>query len=547
MYEALYRKWRPKIFDDVISQETVTTTLKNQIISGHTAHAYMFTGPRGTGKTTCARILAKALNCLDPQNGNPCGKCEICRNYERLSDIVEIDAASNNGVDSIREIRDGLMYSPEKCKFRVYIIDEVHMLSPAAFNAFLKSIEEPPPYVKFIFATTEINKVPATILSRCQRFDFHRVKTSDITARIEYIASNEDFTITKEAADMIAVISDGGMRDALSLLDLCAAISNNIDEKTVSEGSGVADKKYIAELVKGIVSGDISLSLKTVNEVYENSMDIYNLSCELVDAFRNIMLVKLPVPQTEAVTCSKSELDSLSEAALSADLNEILLCLDYFQKTVSEVKKASNKRAEFEMRLIDFSISESNKISKDSKIENQIDDRFKALERKFTDFVKSNPGTQQNNKASSSFAPAVPPPEKVDFRSLKKADFKRFNAWNEVLDRLSANYPDIQGALSGSIAYSNKNVLLIIAKNPFFLTLFHKRENAEKLRSVIYDVTGISYNIRAKCDNNVDSAREIEHDPENSGVGANKKLNQFLENAKHDGIKTVITSDDNSD
>ena len=221
MYKALYRKWRPLTFDDVISQQHITDTLKNQIKNDKTAHAYLFTGSRGTGKTTCARILAKAVNCPNMKDGSPCLECDICRDADEgaLTDIIEIDAASNNGVGDIRDLRDGAIYSPERCRYKVYIIDEVHMLSIQAFNALLKIMEEPPEYVKFILATTEIQKVPATITSRCQRYDFRRIKQKDIAARLLYIASQEEIDLTEDGADMIAKIADGGMRDAVSLLD----------------------------------------------------------------------------------------------------------------------------------------------------------------------------------------------------------------------------------------------------------------------------------------------------------------------------------------
>ena len=221
MYKALYRKWRPLTFDDVISQQQTTETLKNQITSEKTAHAYLFTGSRGTGKTTCARILAKAVNCRSMKDGNPCLECDICRDADTgaLTDIIEIDAASNNGVDDIRDLRDGAVYMPERGKYKVYIIDEVHMLSPSAFNALLKIMEEPPAYVKFILATTEIHKVPATIASRCQRYDFRRIKPDDIASRLTYIAQQENIDLTPDGAALIARLADGGMRDAVSLLD----------------------------------------------------------------------------------------------------------------------------------------------------------------------------------------------------------------------------------------------------------------------------------------------------------------------------------------
>ena len=241
IYKALYRKWRPLSFDDVISQPHITTTLKNQIKSGRTAHAYLFTGSRGTGKTTCARIFAKAVNCLDESDGNPCLECSVCHDADNfaLSDIIEIDAASNNGVDDIRGLRDGAAYTPERCRYKVYIIDEVHMLTPNAFNALLKIMEEPPEYVKFILATTEVHKVPATISSRCQRFDFRRILPDDITKRLLYIADQENISLDEKAARFIAKLSDGGMRDALSLLDQCAAFSSNIDSDTFSAAAGI--------------------------------------------------------------------------------------------------------------------------------------------------------------------------------------------------------------------------------------------------------------------------------------------------------------------
>ena len=225
IYLALYRKYRPKTFEDVVSQPHITTTLKNEIMTGKTAHAYLFTGSRGTGKTTCAKILSMAVNCE-----NPCMECETCRNIDQGAtlDVVEIDAASNNGVDDVRQLREEAVYSPSQCKYRVYIIDEAHMLSAGAFNALLKIMEEPPPHVKFILATTEVHKVPVTILSRCQRFDFRRIRTEDIEARLLWIAGKEPFTLSPDAAALIAKLADGGMRDALALLDQCASFSSDI-------------------------------------------------------------------------------------------------------------------------------------------------------------------------------------------------------------------------------------------------------------------------------------------------------------------------------
>ena len=263
MYKALYRKWRPLTFDDVISQEYTTEALKNQIISGKTAHAYLFTGSRGTGKTTCARILAKAVNCRNMKDGNPCLECDICRDADSgaLTDIVEIDAASNNGVDNIRDLRDAAVYTPERGAYKIYIIDEVHMLSQGAFNALLKIMEEPPPYVKFILATTEIHKVPATIVSRCQRYDFRRIKAEDIAKRISYIAQQEELNLTEDGAAMIAKLADGGMRDAVSLLDQCSVCAEVINAEAVSTAAGIAGRDYLYDMLEAISDSDAPKAL----------------------------------------------------------------------------------------------------------------------------------------------------------------------------------------------------------------------------------------------------------------------------------------------
>ena len=237
MYQVLYRKWRPETFADVVGQPHVTVTLKNELKSGRINHAYLFTGSRGTGKTTCAKILAKAVNCLDLQDGNPCGKCENCIDFQEgnLLDVVEMDAASNRGIDDIRELIEESSFSPSKGKYRVYIIDEVHMLTDAAFNALLKTLEEPPAHVIFILATTEVHMLPQTILSRCQRFDFHRISPEDITKRLKYVAEQENVTITDDACHLTAVIADGAMRDSLSIMDRCIGISKNIDAEVVRQ------------------------------------------------------------------------------------------------------------------------------------------------------------------------------------------------------------------------------------------------------------------------------------------------------------------------
>ena len=263
MYRALYRKWRPQRFEDVVAQRGIVTALRNQIATGRVGHAYLFTGVRGTGKTTCAKIFAKAVNCLHPQNGDPCGECEICRGIDNGSilDVVEMDAASNNGVDDIRDLRDETAYTPSACHYKVYIIDEVHMLSTAAFNALLKTLEEPPAHVIFILATTEIQKVPATILSRCQRYDFTRIGPEDIAQRVEYIAGQEGLELSGEGAELISRLADGAMRDALSILDTCAGVTAKIDADVVRRMAGVTDRGYLFHISDALEAQDAAAAL----------------------------------------------------------------------------------------------------------------------------------------------------------------------------------------------------------------------------------------------------------------------------------------------
>ncbi|MEG2769595.1 MAG: DNA polymerase III subunit gamma/tau, partial [Oscillospiraceae bacterium] len=275
MYRALYRKYRPLTFDDVIGQNDIVTALTSQVANQKTGHAYIFTGTRGTGKTTCAKIFAKAINCTDTKNGNPCGECAICKGVENgsLVDVVEIDAASNNGVDSIRDLREETAYTPSVAKYKVYIIDEVHMLSTAAFNALLKIMEEPPAHIVFILATTEIHKVPATILSRCQRYDFMRISPTEINARLCHVATEENIELTREAANLISRLADGAMRDALSILDTCSSTGGVIDEIMVQKMAGVTDKSYLFKLSDAIAKRDAAAAICLLADIRTGCSD----------------------------------------------------------------------------------------------------------------------------------------------------------------------------------------------------------------------------------------------------------------------------------
>ena len=352
-YQALYRKYRPQTFSDVIGQEHITLTLKNELAQGKTVHAYLFTGTRGTGKTSCAKILARAVNCINNKKGDPCLECEACLSIENgeNTDIVEIDAASNNGVDSIRELRELLNFTPTASKYRVYIIDEVHMLSIGAFNALLKTLEEPPEHVIFILATTEVHKLPATILSRCQRFDFRRIDNEKICERIQYIASNEGLTVTDAAATLIATAADGGMRDALSILDLCASSSKQIDEATVESVCAMAGNEYLLEMADCIKNHDTEKALLLIDSLHNTSVDMLRLLSELINHYRDLMIIKTVKDKSRPIVCSSNKLVSLEAQAKDYDIKDIMYCISQLQASFAAMQNG-NRRCELEMAII---------------------------------------------------------------------------------------------------------------------------------------------------------------------------------------------------
>lgn len=354
LYLALYRKYRPRTFDDVISQEHITTTLKNQVASGTAAHAYLFTGSRGTGKTSCAKIMAMAVNCLNPQNGNPCLECERCREIlsGEATDIVEMDAASNNGVDDVRQLRDEVAYTPVSCKYRVYIIDEVHMLSPAAFNALLKTLEEPPPHVKFILATTELHKVPATISSRCQRFEFRRVDPAESTKRLMYVAEKENVQLDEDAAELISRLSDGGMRDALSILDRCVSADEHITAQIVRDCAGVADNKHLYAFSEMVANKDVAGCIRLLGELHKNSKDLALVIDELSEHYRDLMLYKVAPEDTDLLSALPDDYAKVARTAGLYDLENLLRCLTLLQQCADNIGKTKQRKTLAEMCLV---------------------------------------------------------------------------------------------------------------------------------------------------------------------------------------------------
>ena len=358
MYRALYRKWRPQRFEDVVGQRAIVTALKNQITANRVGHAYLFTGVRGTGKTTCAKIFAKAVNCLHPVNGDPCGECEICKGIDNGSilDVVEMDAASNNGVDDIRDLRDETAYTPSACKYKVYIIDEVHMLSTAAFNALLKTLEEPPAHVIFILATTEIQKVPATILSRCQRYDFTRIGPEDIARRVEYIAGEEKLELSPDGAELIARLADGALRDALSILDTCAGVTAKIDADVVRRMAGVTDRSYLFRISDALEAQDGVTALAQLAQLRQQSVDVKRLTEELIAHYRALMLAALPGGQSLLSGVSPEEEALYLEKGPQLGQREAIRAIRALGSALEHMTRGSDQRIELELAL--FGLSE---------------------------------------------------------------------------------------------------------------------------------------------------------------------------------------------
>ena len=356
-YQALYRKYRPQTFDDVSGQLAVTQTLKTQLSSGRMSHAYLFTGSRGTGKTSCAKILAKAVNCLNRQDGNPCNCCSACRSIDAGScmDVLEIDAASNNGVDNVRDLRDDAIYTPSEVKMRVYIIDEVHMLSISAFNALLKIIEEPPEHLLFILATTELHKVPATILSRCQRFSFRRISQEDIAARLQYVAYQENIDLDDSAARVLARLADGGMRDGLSLLDQCAsATTGELTAERVYACLGIAGEQRCGELMGYIAAHDTKKALELFNRLYTEGKDLSAMLDEMACLTRDLLVMKTAsgagITMLSGVA-SDSEVLNLTKQ-LSA--GELVRMMNLIQSTMSGFTRSSSRRMDAELCLMEL-------------------------------------------------------------------------------------------------------------------------------------------------------------------------------------------------
>ncbi len=493
-YQALYRKYRPATFSDVVGQEHITETLKNELAEGKTVHAYLFTGTRGTGKTSCAKILAKAVNCLSKEDGDPCLKCESCEaiNNGENTDIVEIDAASNNGVDNIRELRDLLTFAPSSSKYRVFIIDEVHMLSLGAFNALLKTLEEPPEHVIFILATTEVHKLPATILSRCQRFDFRRIDSEKISQRIQYIAEKEGLSVTEDAATLIASAADGGMRDALSILDLCASSSKDIDEATVESVCAMAGNEYLLEMADAIKNHNTEEALLLIDRLHNSSVDMLRLLSELTSHYRDLMIVKTVKGSKKPIVCSAARMKGLENQAAEYDIKDIMFSLNILQSSFASMQ-TGNRRGVLEMAVIKMC---SPNLSSDITA---LERRISALEKGGVKIVETTPEKPLPIEEATEEIP-IPEDDSAPVALEEKPSEDGITAvskWNEILGILTTDCPLIAGVLKGSKAYIKGDYLLIDAPNSQFRSMINNPSATYKdsIRKAALTVLGKTYKL----------------------------------------------------
>ena len=491
MHQALYRKYRPQTFSDVCGQEHISNTLKTQVSENRFTHAYLFTGSRGTGKTSSAKILAKAVNCLDLQNGDPCNECENCKGIDNgeILDVVEIDAASNNGVDDIRNLREQVEYMPSKAKFRVYIIDEVHMLSKSAFNALLKTLEEPPAHVIFILATTEVWSIPATILSRCQRYDFNRISAEIIANRVKFVCEQEGFKIEDTAATLISKLCDGGMRDALSLLDLCAGTDTNITESLVAECAGLIGKDHLFKMVDIIESGDARAVVELIDELYNASCDMERLMNELTAHYRDLLVAKTAKNPERLITGTKEDIERICAQATNLKFENILYCSKKFAECLESMKKGVSKRVAVETTLIRLCTKELD-LSDEAVLK-----RISDLEEKVNNLAFSGVKEEAQKVQKKEKAPQKPKKEPVHKNTTTERVVK-FTKWAEVMELIKPESNMLYNVLVGSSAYVKGQYLLIDASNPLFAeTLRNNEQHRNVIRNIVFKVSGERYRL----------------------------------------------------
>ena len=567
VYQVLYRKWRPQSFKDVSGQPQVTVTLQNELKSGRINHAYLFTGSRGTGKTTCAKILAKAVNCLDLHDGDPCGQCENCKGIDdgSILDVVEMDAASNRGIADIKAVIDEAQFRPARAKYRVYIIDEVHMLTTEAFNALLKTLEEPPEHVIFILATTEVHKLPSTILSRCQRFDFHRISPKDISARLRFVAQQENAEIDDEAARLIAAIADGGMRDALSLMDRCLTSGSHITTNTVRSAAGLVRKDYLFELAAACINKNPEKALNIISDLHGESKDMARLCDELLDHFRSLMLIKSTSRARDMLVMSEDEFETALTQSDYLTLGEIVYIMDILQNTFQRMGKGNSNKTELEMAIVKLTAPELEGTNE------ALTARVCALEKALKKGITLSPApTLEQPKTPESTIPEPPVtesaepvqtvtevtttpdedkpteeptskmPETPAEKPAQKAaapvtrseinldelyeNAKPFRRWPEVVENIMQYSKAIGSAFSNSKAYESGNYLLIDADSEIAFRLLREGSQRANIKSAIQEVTGKMYSLGPY---KKPEKKEVRNDP----------LAELTEKLRESGIK----------
>lgn len=491
-YTALYRKFRPTVFEDVKGQEHIVTTLKNQIKSGRTSHAYLFCGTRGTGKTTIAKIFAKAVNCENPTDGSPCGECAICRSIAAGAsmNVIEIDAASNNGVDSIRQIVDEVNYSPAEGKFKVYIIDEVHMLSIGAFNALLKTLEEPPSYVIFILATTEVHKIPITILSRCQRYDFRRISIDTISDRLRELTDKEQVQIEDKAVRYIAKVADGSMRDALSLLDQCIAFyfEQELTYDKVLDVLGAVDTEVFSRILREILDGNVTGALAVLEEIVMQGRELSQFVSDLAWYLRNLLLIKTADGVEDIIDVSSDNLVRLKEEAQLAPYDTIMRYIRVLSELSGQIRYASQKRILIEMALIKLC-----RPAMETDMES-LTDRIRQMEDKLEKGipVMAVQGTGDGRGVTGAGAVTVGAPKLTPHTELPKAipeDIRKVvSQWLRIVDETAMPMKSYLKKATTSLGADQ--TLLIVVEDGLASDYLRKPENKEALKNVIGNVTG---------------------------------------------------------
>ena len=545
MHKALYRSYRPQNFEDVVGQEHIIRTLKNQIENNNVGHAYLFSGTRGTGKTSTAKIFARAVNCENSINQEPCNECEVCRDIlnDNVMDVVEIDAASNNSVDDIRELRESVKYSPTKAKYKVYIIDEVHMLSQGAFNALLKTLEEPPSYVIFILATTEPHKIPATILSRCQRFDFKRVTVKDMTDRMKKICNEENIEVEEKALNLIVRNSQGALRDALSILDQCISFSDiKIEYKDAVELLGTVNIEQLFEMAQSIIDQDTKKSLQILNEFVVWGKDIRNLINDLIDHFRNLMVCKVSTELDEIISLPEETIKLLKEQSKIVDVNDLIRILNILSETQDNMKTSSNPRVLAEVTIMKTAQPMFDE-SKEALIK-RIENLEKTIE---SGNIKIN--TIENNISTNEIVIEKEEPEEIVYENVKSEDVKLIeSSWQKIRQKIKEDKVNKQmpvyfllGDVSGFNVYNNNLYIIYGHGFEFAKKRLSNPETISYIEQMIRETINRSFSIKIILESEV---KNIELEIKNEKVD---KGEEILKSIVKDDILEIRDNEEKQD